>query len=623
MINTIFYFVKDLETYRNKLLEEGISSRTIVFVTKERLIMKGGMPFGGMDEDQLKNFIYRTLDGDWLNASIYPYINEQLAQVDLSAVWERINEVGQELSSASSQITLLSSNVENFINAQATRNDGFTEAIGSINARITTVDGKIDAVTAGLTSTIQDVATGLINSAGFVTVATLDSSLAGMFASNSSSKDAPNDCSLETWSDLPIATTDEYPYLWVKIQQKNEQQEVISTSYMRITGEDHTYDSLGMCVDAQYANSSNPTSENIHTTYTLGDGYIRIKPISEAFNGTVDQDHPWHNMTLELATDTDYSFNISKNPATGFAKMIIDVSNNNASKINISADQVHIEGQTIIEYLTSTYFNQEFENRKLEISECKIKINEENQVSVPMKIQVGEGDPDSRIVRYVIDYDGDTPGYSYNGIFKDSITFTNNVLWSSGFHMTGLVSNDEQNPVLSSIEAQAADWIYSGPTFRLGFDPRKRTEEFVQYDPNDVQWSDYIMSDGEIEYDVNTIKDEYQWDARKYTLALRRGRSQGEYIPAGIYCEGDIQIGKQMGCFKGPAIELFNWDSTNEERTDYIDVNSVNTNNIKIGNDEGITQTISIPSTEANKHYDLVIKSGIITGCTLIDETQA
>ena len=288
MINTIFYFVKDLETDRNKLLEEGISSRTIVFVTKERLIMKGGMPFGGMDEDQLKNFIYRTLDGDWLNASIYPYITEQLAQIDLSAVWTRIDEVGSQLSSAASQITLLSGNVESFINVQSTRNDEFTNAISQLQTRVTTVDGKVDAVTSSLTSTIENIATGLINSAGFVTLATLDESLAGVFATNSSSKEAPEDCSLQLWSDLPVATTDEYPYLWLKIEQKNAQQEIVSTSYMRITGDDHTYDSLGMCVDAQYANNNSPAAANIHDEYEAGDIYIRIKSTSEAFDGNVD-----------------------------------------------------------------------------------------------------------------------------------------------------------------------------------------------------------------------------------------------------------------------------------------------------------------------------------------------
>lgn len=49
---------------------------------------------------------------------------------------------------------------------------------------------------------------------------------------------APSDIS--TWSDTPVAVTEQKPYLWSKVVQKNGSGTVIDTSYIRMTGEDGT-----------------------------------------------------------------------------------------------------------------------------------------------------------------------------------------------------------------------------------------------------------------------------------------------------------------------------------------------------------------------------------------------
>lgn len=109
MINTIFYFVKDLETYRNKLLEEGISSRTIVFVTKEKLIMKGGQPYGGMTTSDITDLIWQNINGERFQTFLQGYVSDQLAEVDLGAVWSKIDEVEGRIASAESTIRAVAS----------------------------------------------------------------------------------------------------------------------------------------------------------------------------------------------------------------------------------------------------------------------------------------------------------------------------------------------------------------------------------------------------------------------------------------------------------------------------------------------------------------------------------
>lgn len=116
---------------------------------------------------------------------------------------------------------------------------------------------------------------------------------------------APDNCYLNEWSDAPIETTAEYPYMWAKVQQKNESGVVTSTRYIRLTGEQGA---AGTSVEAQYAPNNNPTAAQIHATFQTGDKYMRTRASNET-NWSA-----WQLIVGENGTAgayTNYKFGIS------------------------------------------------------------------------------------------------------------------------------------------------------------------------------------------------------------------------------------------------------------------------------------------------------------------------
>ena len=111
-------------------------------------------------------------------------------------------------------------------------------------------------------------------------------------------------------------------------------------------------------------------------------------------------------MTFEGPTDVTYSFNTSKNPATGFAQILVQVNNDNSSKITLSADQIEIEGQTIIDYLVANYMTvgrllNQLYDRSVLVEEGKITLS-----SQATRQLYAFDDDDQFVERFLIDKGG-------------------------------------------------------------------------------------------------------------------------------------------------------------------------------------------------------------------------
>ncbi len=120
----------------------------------------------------------------------------------------------------------------------------------------------------------------------------------------------PANCYLATWADAPRATTSDYPYLWAKVEKKNENGTTTSTSYIRLTGEPGA---AGTSMQVQYAPNSSPAAADIHDTFTTGDKYMRTRNSNETNWSS------WQLIVGEAGTNgsyIDYAFGISKQLTT-------------------------------------------------------------------------------------------------------------------------------------------------------------------------------------------------------------------------------------------------------------------------------------------------------------------
>ena len=64
MINTIFYFVNDFDTYQQKVQQHDISAKTIVFVEDQQAIYKDGKRYGNMGYDDIKQKVIEIVTND-------------------------------------------------------------------------------------------------------------------------------------------------------------------------------------------------------------------------------------------------------------------------------------------------------------------------------------------------------------------------------------------------------------------------------------------------------------------------------------------------------------------------------------------------------------------------------
>ena len=64
MINTIFYFVNDFDTYQQKVQQHDISAKTIVFVEDQQAIYKDGKRYGNMGYDDIKQKVIDIVTND-------------------------------------------------------------------------------------------------------------------------------------------------------------------------------------------------------------------------------------------------------------------------------------------------------------------------------------------------------------------------------------------------------------------------------------------------------------------------------------------------------------------------------------------------------------------------------
>ena len=75
MIDTIFYFVNDYDTYQETRETEGISPRTIVFVAENKAIYKDGVRYGGYNAEEAKQQIDDEIDDK------LPTVNQDITDI--------------------------------------------------------------------------------------------------------------------------------------------------------------------------------------------------------------------------------------------------------------------------------------------------------------------------------------------------------------------------------------------------------------------------------------------------------------------------------------------------------------------------------------------------------------
>lgn len=734
MINTIFYFVKDLETYRNKLLEEGISSRTIVFVTKEKLIMKGGQPYGGMTTSDITDLIWQNINGERFQTFLQGYVSDQLAEVDLGAVWSKIDEVEGRIASAESTIRAVASQTESFITAQTSANTELQNALSILQTKVTNIDGQLVAIST-LGTRLTDVE-GWINSANFVSVSTFNEAMASMSAAIDNIAEPPARCSLAEWSDLPVATTDEYPYLWMRIQEKNENGEITSTSYFRITSDDHRYDSAGNCVDAQFSMTQTPSAANIHSPYQVGDIYMRYKLPTESFSGDVDEDHPWVAMAFEDERDVNYSFNTSKNPAIGMAQVIVDIQNNEGflteAKLltilgnrtgsvytgikgiaddvvagvlaEVTDDDGKVTASSIVEALANdteastqmqSYFTTTVDNSTIEsIVETKLNAsvtgatwsefvsttNSTNSSYAGLASTVGgiEGNVSSllsdvsgldgkydavnALVTHVVDSSGNIKSseiiqaINNDGsnilLNADKINLnTDEVLVTNTSGGTvckidkqgkaqfagGRIYIDDYTAHADAITNSGGSSVVSGLGINIQEASSRNSSNVTHYGVNEIQCKDHLgnqtaaLSFGGDSQAVNHPSAYFSWG-----IAPKGTSAHGVVFGSAVTYPNSTTDSGGVVTLNDPSAAVFlsnNAGTGNQTDKGYIQIGDgferyeslsgtfvFNNSNIKVGNDTGITQTINIPSTTSGKHYEMVIKKGIIVGCTEVND---
>lgn len=631
MINTIFYFVKDYDTYKQTVREQGISSRTIVFVAKERLILKEGTPYGGVGDDGLVE-VFTKLMGDYFTSTISPYIFDQIAHLDLDTKWEQFDEFENRINSAMSSIQLLTSQIENFISLQATRNTEMQEAIAGLNTRISTVDGrittvqndliaqlsdlgddiednttaiselrqsintvdgKVDSVTNSLTTNITNVAGDLITQriSGLVSLADLNEAMASLFAASNNSKEAPKDLLNPLWLDTPIDTTDEYPYLWMKVENEG------ALYYVRITNGDHTWDNVGMCVDAQFTSDPTVAEPVIHDIYESGDFYMRTKLPTETEYGE------WVLISSET-TFPVYSFNLSKNPATGFAQIMIDVNAEGASTVNISGDQVIIEGRSLIDYITE----------QLNITADDIWIKNTNggticKIDSSGKAQFADG------LVYINDYTANVQN-------ADSYVAQQQLI-PNGIGIN-IKKSTEYGGIKSYLGPDEISWQYTGKDYwndgwtdtstntwqcgRIYFEQGSTINNPQCTLISTVSPLGRISDAVSISMGTSYTSTGYSQSADGVTL----GNPVGNVT---ILNSAKTSSDQPSGTMQVSGFSQYNNNSTNSRFYGDVRIDG----GISVGSNAGITQTISIPAG-TGQHYSMTIENGIITDCSLVND---
>lgn len=110
--------------------------------------------------------------------------------------------------------------------------------------------------------------------------------------------DAPSGCETLIWTDNPRNATTQYPYMWMRVDVR-ENNTYVSKTYTRLK---KSTDS-GKGYSAQFASSSTPAAADIHDEYVTGDNYMRLKS---------DEETTWGEWLLVVGESFDSSGNGKK-----------------------------------------------------------------------------------------------------------------------------------------------------------------------------------------------------------------------------------------------------------------------------------------------------------------------
>ena len=289
------------------------------------------------------------------------------------------------------------------------------------------------------------------------------------------------------------------------------------------------------------------------------------------------------------------------------AAAIIAAVNGDESEITLSADKINLNGTTFLQRLIS-----QFENKKVEIAEGQLSVLSANRIwSYISKLA------DSFTITQ------NTSNDTFVGSYQDTIRIDGNIIYNETAKIVSL-----EGAELNQQEENSLNDIFNGTSWRIGFKPDIDSDgKRIPYALTvNTHQGTVVMPN--MEY-YNSIA---PYDSGLFTIATKHGFDAGisgyvEDIPAGIYCEGTIL------CSGWNNPSEAKWDiskatiiNPGDIQTDTLTTNSDITvcGNIRVLDEtsleEGITQTINLPSTVSGKHYEMVITKGIITGCTLVND---
>lgn len=147
-INTIFYFVKDFDTYEQKLDAGKILAKTIVFVENEKAIYKNGVRYGNMSDTDFRNKVTEVMNSDTviqgLINEIYDdqWIRDWMAQVDQT--------ITSEQNRLSGVIRDLDADIQAKVEKWSTIRQDISNIQASINALSSGIDGRFTALDSSL-----------------------------------------------------------------------------------------------------------------------------------------------------------------------------------------------------------------------------------------------------------------------------------------------------------------------------------------------------------------------------------------------------------------------------------------------------------------------------------------
>lgn len=295
------------------------------------------------------------------------------------------------------------------------------------------------------------------------------------------------------------------------------------------------------------------------------------------------------------------------------AASIIAAVNNDDSEVYISADKIRMDGQVYAEYLAANYMTvgrllNQLYDRSVLVEEGKITLS-----SQATKQLYAFNDDDQYVERFLIDKNGNISTIVTTMAKGTPIEAFEQIVLS-GDKIYNIPIDGSTSAYAGSGDVAFIENHFKTPGWRIGIDQDQLNDSAAhlgeEVAPPPTGTTTFSM--GTPQHDNYVIETSKGYGGR---LSLR--------LNAGIKCDGNMRVTERIDCddtvasskvkikdnlYIGPDAEVNIWKGHN--------VHAMNDSDWRTG----VTDTISVPSIESGKHYNIRIDKGIITGCTLVND---